>query len=165
MKQLTDIQQLDILVAIPSNRPRRRVSYTSTLSQDNIDTTLLNSRTSITPTTQFSCRFNTMSTPGLQLHLSNPTLNLFVLIKGSNQTLGSEWKDKRHLPSISRSGNQLLAESNRIRLRPMITSGHWTYRSQSKRLGDMKFRLYQCRMFRIVSRLFTRLISSSPPSR
>jgi hypothetical protein len=160
-KQLTDIPQLDTLVDILSNRHRRRGSYTSTPSQDSIDTISPNSKISITPITQFSYRFNMMSTPGLRLHSSNPILNLYVLIKSSDQTPKSDWKVKRHLLSTSRSGNQLLAEWSRIRLRPTIMNGHWTYLYQSRRLGDTKSPLYQCQMFRIVNRLFTRLISSS----
>jgi hypothetical protein len=165
MKQLTDIAQLGILVAILSSRHRRRVSYTSTLSQDSTDTISPNSKISITPTIQSNYRFTMMSTPGLRLHSSNPTPNLYVLIKSSNQTLKSEWKVKRHLLSTSQSGSQLLPESSRIRLRPTRTSGHWTYRFLSRKLGDTKSPSSQCRMFRIVSRLFTRLISSSRPLR
>jgi hypothetical protein len=160
-KQLTDTLQLDIPVAIPSNRHRRRVSCTSTLSQANIDTISPNSKISITPTTQSSYRSNMMSTLGLRLHSSDPTPNLYVLIKSSNQTLKSEWKVKRPSRSTSLSGNQLLAESSRIGLRPTRMSGRWTYRYLSRKLGDTKSPSCRCQMFRIVNKLSTRPISSS----
>jgi hypothetical protein len=104
-----------------------------------------------------------MSTPGLQLHSSNPTLNLYVLIKSSNQTLKSEWKVKRHSPSTSRSENQRLPESSRIRLRPMRMSGHWIYHCLSRKLGDTKSPSCRCQMYRIVNKLSTRPISSLLP--
>lgn len=156
----TDTLRGDIPVAIPSS-PRKRPGFcTYILNRVNIDTISPSSKISITQTTRSSSLSSIMSTLGHRSRSLTPTRSLSVLIKISKQMPRSGWKVKRHSRSISLFANQLLQRSYRIQSPPTTRNGNWNYHSQSKRLGGMKSRLYPCQMSRIVSRLFTRRITS-----